>query len=670
MKLFPVILLSSLVISHSSFAAQRRPNVIVFLVDDMGWMDCGAYGSQYYETPRIDAFAKQGMRFTDAYAQPLCSPSRASILTGKHSARHGILTASGHRPPRPSGYNYMPTQASSNVPVISPESKNYLDPADYTLAEALRDAGYRTAHIGKWHLGLTSEYRPDKHGFDVTFHCAPDPGPPGGYFSPYGVSPTGNPTGKSHVGNITDGPPGEYIVDRQADEAIKFIRSSKDRPFFLNLWCYGVHGPWGHKVEYTKYFAKKKDPRGFQGNPIMASMLKSVDECFGRILDELDKQGLTDNTIIIFYSDNGGNVHSNVPGTGKTEKAEKHKSEFLADWRKWAGDRPPTDNSPLRNGKGTLYEGGTRVPMIWAWKDHIAPGTVSDAIVGHIDIYPTLLDLIGLKKKTSQIIDGVSIAPVLTGKGNINRNAFFIYFPFRHTDGDVTVRSGNYKLIRSYLPGVPLQLYNLRSDIGETKNLADQMPDKVKELGAMIDKFLTDTGALVPKPNPAYKPRPTAPTVAADPAAGLVPKGCKLSLVAGALRMEADGRTPFLGTAQLGKFTGPFTLKLRARSTAGGTGKVQWKLTTQDEFPKTGQVVEFNLPAGAEWQDVTVAVPIQGQASPVEIQSIKYFNADATKPVRVWNFANVKKAGQSAVVPKAFGTKAKYNRNILRACLP
>jgi len=654
MKNTLAVLVFSCSLFGSSFAAPQRPNIVLFLVDDMGWMDCGAYGSQYYETPHIDAFAKQAMRFTDAYAQPLCSPTRASILTGKHSTRHGILTASGHRPPQPPGYRFLPEKAPPNQPMIFPESKNYLDPVEYTLAEALRDAGYRTAHIGKWHLGLTAEYRPDKQGFDVTFECAPDPGPPS-YFSPYGVSPTGKPSGQNRVGNITDGPPGEYIVDRQADEAVKFIRASKDRPFFLNLWCYGVHGPWGHKVEYTQYFAKKKDPRGFQGNPIMASMLKSVDDCFGRILDELDKLGLTDNTIIIFYSDNGGNVHSNVPGTGKTQKAEKTKSEFLADWRKWAGDRGPTDNSPLRNGKGSIYEGGIRVPMMWAWKGHIPPGTVSDAIVGHIDIYPTILDLLGLKKRPDQIMDGISIAPVLTAKGNITRNEFFIFSPFRHTEGDVCVRSGDFKLIRSFLPDVPRQLYNLRTDIGETKNLADQMPDKVRELDAMIDRFLAQTGALVPKPNPAYKPRPGAPATG-DPTTGLVPKNCKISLVDGAMRMEATGNAPFLGTAQLGKYTGPLTLKLRARSAAGGTGKVQWKLTTQNEFPKTGQTVEFNLPAGADWQDLTVALPIQGSPSPlrlylpadkspVEIQSIQYFAADGTKPVRAWNFSNARKPG-------------------------
>jgi arylsulfatase A-like enzyme len=310
-----VLLLASLSALAQERPAQtaRRPNIVLFLADDMGWIDCGAYGSKYYETPNIDRFATRSMRFTDAYAQPLCSPTRASILSGKYSARHGITSATGHQPPQPADFKFLPESAPPNQAVLVPQSKNYLEPGEITLAETLHAAGYRTAHIGKWHLGLTKPYWPEQQGFDFAFHCHPDPGPPGFYFSPYNVKPDGESRGQTRVGTITDGPQGEYIVDRLADEAVKFIDANRDRPFFLNLWNYGVHGPWGHKEQYTRAFANKKDPRGLQGNPIMASMLKSVDECFGRILDALDRNGLTDNTIVIFNSDNGGNTHSNTP---------------------------------------------------------------------------------------------------------------------------------------------------------------------------------------------------------------------------------------------------------------------------------------------------------------------------------------------------------------------
>ena len=415
-----VALLLLFALSPSLFAA--KPNVVLFLVDDMGWMDSGAYGSKYYETPNIDRFATRAMRFTNAYSQPLCSPTRASLLTGQYSARHKITSATGHQPPQAVDHQVLPETAPPNSPMLLPESKNYLEPSQITLAEALKSAGYRTAHIGKWHLGLTQPHWPEQQGFDVAFHCHPDPGPPGNYFSPYGVMPDGVANAKSKVGTITDGPEGEYIVDRQAAEAVKFIQSSKDAPFFLNLWCYGVHGPWGHKEEYTKAFMNKKDPSGRQGNPIMASMLKSVDECFGRILTELDKQGLTDNTIVIFTSDNGGNTHSNITTEGKKSANE--------DWQKWAGTQPPTMNTPLRDGKGTLYEGGTRVPMMWSWAGKIAPGSITPTVVGPIDVYPTVIDLLGIAKPEKQTFDGVSYANVLKGEGALRHGLLVVVEKF------------------------------------------------------------------------------------------------------------------------------------------------------------------------------------------------------------------------------------------------
>jgi arylsulfatase A-like enzyme len=611
----------SVVSCVTSFAEAKRPNVIVFLVDDMGWMDCGAYGSKYYETPNIDRFATRAMRFTNAYAQPLCSPTRASLLTGKYSARHGITSASGHQPPQPPGHKFLPDSVGPNQPMLTPESKNYMEPSEYTLAEALRDAGYRTAHIGKWHLGLTQPYWPEQQGFDVAFHCHPDPGPPGNYFSPYGVALDGKPGGKNKVGTITDGPPGEYIVDRLADEAVRFITENKDRPFFLNLWNYGVHGPWGHKEEYTKAFASKKDPRGVQGNPIMASMLRSVDECFGRILDALEKQGLADNTIIVFNSDNGGNAHSNVPDTAKTAKAEKTKSEFLADWRKWAGNQPPTINTPLRDGKGTLYEGGTRVPLMWAWAGHIKPGATSDAIVGHIDLYPTLLDMAGIARPAQQKMDGVSYARVLKSEGELERKAFFNYFPHGGSPGragGVWVRSGDWKLIRWFgvAPGdeARYELYNLRDDVSEAKNLAAAEPARVRDLDALIDNFLVETGATYPRPNPAYKPTTAKPgkpgAVAADLLEGWKARQCEAFVKDGALTMTGTGKAgaAFLGHA-MGKTTGPVTVKFRVRSAAGGAGKVEWMGdAAAGADPKS---VAFNVAAG-DWQEVSVEVPAEG----------------------------------------------------------
>jgi arylsulfatase A-like enzyme len=638
----------------TAHAAADKPNVILFLVDDMGWMDCGAYGSQYYETPRMDAFAKTAMRFTNAYAQPLCSPSRASLLSGQYDSRHGITTASGHQPPQEPGHKFLPDTAPPTQPMLLPESKNYLEPSQITLAETLHSAGYRTAHIGKWHLGLTKPYWPEEQGFDVAFHCHPDPGPPGSYFSPYGVKPDGVATSKNRIGTITDGPDGEYIVDRLADEAVKFIDGSREKPFFLNLWCYGVHGPWGHKEAYTKAFMTKKDPSGRQGNPIMASMLKSVDECFGRILDELQKQGIAENTIVIFNSDNGGNTHSNVPGYSKTEKAEEGgKSTALADGRKWAGDQPPTMNTPLRDGKGTLYEGGTRVPLMWSWAGKIKPGTTSEAVVGHIDLYPTLLDLLGLKKPDAQILDGVSYAKVLKSEGTLERKAFFNYHPHAGANhaGGVWARSGDWKLLRWFGNPNTHELYNLREDISEKNDLAAKMPEKVKELDALIDQFLADTGATYPRPNPAYNPsaapaarkKPAAGPASDDPLAGWKERGCKAVPADGILTMTGTGKSSaaFLGRG-MGRLSGPAVVKLKVRSSVGGAGKIEcYPKGAADSTGMTSS--SFEVKPG-DWQEVTIDLTAEGVLGTLRL----YLPATSDRPMEIDSIElkPVKGAGQ------------------------
>ena len=627
-------------------AAESKPNVVLFLVDDMGWMDCGVYGSEYYESPNMDRFAEQAMRFSDAYAVPLCSPTRASILTGQYSSRHRITSASGHRPPADPNASPYPERASPVRPLIYAESKNYLDPKLVTLAEVLQEAGYRTGHFGKWHLGLVPEYWPQQQGFETTWHCAPDPGPPN-YFSPYGVYADGLPAGQHKVGNITDGPDGEHITDRLTDEAIKFIEAHRDEPFYLNLWQYSVHGPWQHKEEYTAKFAKKTDPRGQQRNPVMASMLKNVDDSLGRVLDKLDDLKLTDNTLFIFYSDNGGNAHSWRADDLKVQnlKPSHPLYETVQSYRKWAGPEAPTNNAPLREGKGRIYEGGQRVPLMVRWPGKIKPGSTSDAVVGPIDLYPTILDALDLKKPAGHVVDGLSFLPVLTQTGRLQREAFFTWFP--HLIPAASVRQGDWKLIRRFEPhrDYPdlLELYNLKEDIGETENLAARMPDRVAQLNALIDGFIQDTGALAPKPNPAYvEPKPR------DPTTGLVPRMCKITLVDGALRVEADGPTPFLGTGQV-RHAGPMTLKLRARSTAGGSGSVRWKTADQDDFPAEGQLVEYTLATGDDWQEITVDLPTEGRigiirlylparSAAVQIESIEFCPAGSGRPISAWNF--------------------------------
>ena len=656
----------------------RKPNIVLFLVDDMGWMDSTPYGSKYYETPNMKRLEGQSMRFTDAYAVPLCSPTRASILSGQYSARHRVTSASGHRPAARASASAYPAKASPNQRLIYANSKNYLDLDLVTLAEVLCSADYRTGHFGKWHLGLSQEHWPEQHGFEVAFHAEPSPGPRS-YFSPYGVHKSGEPSSKHHVGTITDGAKGEYITDRLTDEALRFVEDNKDEPFFLNFWHFAVHGPWGHKEELTKQFAKKTDPRGQQRNPIMASMLKSVDESLGRVVNKLDELGLADNTLFIFYSDNGGNTHSNVPGSRQIQniKPGHPRWEFVQDWKKWAGDQPPTNNAPLREGKGRIYEGGQRVPLMVRWPGQIKPGSISDSIVGPIDLYPTILEAAGLNQPEGHVVDGESLIPILKQTGELKRQAYFTWFP--HLVPAVSVREGDWKLIRRFeshakYPEVR-ELYNLKEDIGETRNLASRSPGRVKELDALIDQFVKDTGALYPKPNPDFNVAAPAKPDSSDSITGLVARKCKVVKTEGAIRVTGEGRLPFLGTGQV-KFNGPLTLKLRARSTTGGKGRVQWKTSSQKTFPKSAQVVTYDLPAGTKWQDVTVQLPIRGKASvirlylpaekaAVEVQSIQFLNKAGRK--KAWDFAVLPappgRMSEDKAAAKLVGIGAKLRRD-------
>jgi len=478
--------------------SERRPNVVLFVVDDMGWTDSGAYGSAYYETPNIDALARAGTMFTDAYAaSPLCSPTRASLLTGKYPARLGVTAPDGHLH-GPDDLPPYPESAPPNRRMISPQSRRHLPPGEPTLAATLRDAGYRTGHFGKWHLGAPERHWPERRGFDVALHGVPDPGPPrpNGYWSPYSF----------RKGTITPGRDGEYLTDRLGEEAARFVADSADRPFFLNLWHFAVHGPWDHREEHTRELAARRDPRGVQGNPIMASMLRSVDESLGRVLAALRDNGLTENTIVVLTSDHGGNVRSNLPGYWRAMGQDERRRE---DWLRWADGLAPTSNAPLRDGKGSLYEGGVRVPLIVAWPAGARAGVTTADPVMSADLFPTLVDLLGLPAPEGGRFDGTSFAGVLAGGAGPQRECIFNFQPNDKAAlrPAASVRRGRWKLIRWLTPGSEpaRELYDLEADIGETRDMAGEEGALADELDALIDGFFEDTGALLPIPNPAYE---------------------------------------------------------------------------------------------------------------------------------------------------------------------
>lgn len=462
---------------------QSTPNIVFILADDLGWSDTSVYGSTYYKTPNIDRLAQNGLRFTNAYAaNPLCSPTRASIMTGLYPGRIGITAPACHLP-KATLEAHLAAKAQPWHKTIVPVSATRLPTTYPTLAKTLREAGYATGHFGKWHLGPTP-YSPLEHGFDVDIPHYPGPGPAGSYLGPWKFPPALKFTGQD----------GEHIEDRMAREAVDFIRAHKDKSFYLNYWAFSVHGPWDAKEDLVRTYRDKADPTSPQRNPVYAAMIHSLDDAVGTLVKTLDELKLTERTIIIFFSDNGG-VHW---------LDERMKEQFKL-------ETPPTSNTPLRGGKATLYEGGTREPCIVVWPGRTKPGSTTDALLSSVDFYPTLLEMVGVKAKAGQKFDGVSQVPAFLGT-DAPRKTTFCFFPHNiQVTGSlpgVWVRQGHWKLIRFFHDNDNhshrYELYDLAKDIGETQNLAEQKPEVVRELDALITQHLEETKSLLPKPNPAY----------------------------------------------------------------------------------------------------------------------------------------------------------------------
>ena len=430
-------------------AADGRPNVIVVLVDDMGWQDLSCQGSDFFATPHVDRLAASGMRFTSGYsACTVCSPTRAALLTGQYPARlHLTDWIAGHERPH----------ARLRIPAWTKQLP--LEPV--TVAERLRAQGYATASIGKWHLGGPG-FAPERQGFDA--NCGgTDKGQPPSYFSPYGIA------------TLPDGPAGEYLTDREAAEAVAFIEAHRDRPFFLYLPHHGVHTPIQAKPAVAARYAAKRPgiPRKLAA---YAAMVESVDDALGTMLGTLDRLGIRDRTAIIFTSDNGGQASI-------------------------------TDMGPLRAGKGSAYEAGVRVPFIVSWPGVTRPGTTSDVPVITPDIPATILDLTGAGPEPGQPLDGASLAGLLRG-GSLARDAIFWHYPHYHPGGATpysAIRSGPWRLVHFYENDRD-ELYDLAADPGETTDLAATRTDTARELRQALDAWLTSVGAQRPTPNPAFDP--------------------------------------------------------------------------------------------------------------------------------------------------------------------
>ncbi|MHC4179369.1 MAG: sulfatase [Planctomycetota bacterium] len=457
--------------------AKQPINFVIILVDDLGWMDLTCQGSKYFETPNVDRLAAQGMRFTNGYAAcAVCSPTRAAVQTGRYPARVGVTDwirarfQGGEIPA--DGKNPTEYVGGRNRPLLCPPNPLFMELDELTLAEALKPAGYVSCHIGKWHLGQQDQF-PEKQGYDEN-HGGCDLGQPPNYFDPYGSK-------RKHyeIPNLPPRRKGEYLTDREADEAVAFIRANQDRPFFLNMCHYCVHTPLQAKKDVTaKYEAK---PKTNQKNPVYAAMVESVDDAAGKIMAALDDLGLADRTVVIFTSDNGGLI---------------------------GGRMAPTDNAPLRSGKGFPYEGGIRVPLVVRWPGVVRAGSTCDVPVTSVDFFPTLLEIAGVPLPEDRAIDGVSLVPVLKQTGVLRRDAIYWHFPhYRGGLGPYSIiRRGDWKLIRRYESG-RRELYNLAKDLSETTDLSKEMPEKVRQLDEKLTAWLRSTGAKLPKPNPDHEPK-------------------------------------------------------------------------------------------------------------------------------------------------------------------
>ncbi|WP_417847697.1 sulfatase [Thalassoglobus sp.] len=448
--------------SLSPCEAAEKPNIVFFYIDDLGWADVGFMGSEFYETPNIDQLAAESMVFTDAYANaPNCAPSRACLMSGKYPPRHGIYTVGD---PRRGNHKHRKLEPIENETVLAEEF--------ITFAEALKTNGYTTATMGKWHLGKD----PTTQGFDINI-AGREWGSPsgGGYHSPY------------QYPNLSQKKAGEYLTNRLTDEACRFIESSKEKPFFLYLTHYAVHTPIQAEEKLIKKYDQKK-PGKHQKNSKYAAMVESVDNSVGEVMKKLNELSLTKNTIVIFYSDNGGHEGA-------------------------------TSNHPLRGAKGMLYEGGIREPFLCRWDGVTKPGSRCDEPIIGIDLYPTFLEMTGTAKPNDYELDGRSIVPLLKDpQSSLNREAIFWHFPcylqgkgdpqrgpFRTTPAGA-IRKGDWKLIEWFETG-HRELYNLREDLGETRNLMESRPEIANDLYQSLLAWREEVHAPIPRtPNPKYRP--------------------------------------------------------------------------------------------------------------------------------------------------------------------
>ncbi|MEQ9289494.1 MAG: sulfatase [Cyclobacteriaceae bacterium] len=569
---YPVYLLAIL-LAFSSCETKKK-NVIFILADDLGWKDLQCYGSDFYETPNIDALAASGVMFTNAYtASPLCSPTRASILTGQEPGRLRFTTPSGHV----KAEVLDPVETTSADPVhktATPETRTRLPNEYLTFAEVLKENGYATAFMGKWHLGR-EPYIPENQGFDTVVGGREHPGPPppGHFFAPWNCE------------TLPVVPEGTHVSDVLTDEAIKYMKEQKENPFLLCLWYYDVHAPFQAKQDLIDKYKGKLNKDHIQRSAIMGGMIETMDTNIGRVMASLKELGLDENTIVVFTSDNGGNMYDGPEGT------------------------VPTNNYPLRAGKGNNYEGGVRVPHIVKVPEITPRGLVSKVVTSTVDHYKTLLELLDIPFPENLLTDGVSYVDALKGK---EYERAPIYSTFCHNvvatgnRANISMRQGPWRLYKFYYDGPNqehrYELYNLDDDIGEKNNLAAHMPEKVTEMVAKLDAHAEEAEILLPQKNENYSGN------VAD--AWIGSEDTKISASNQGIHIESTGSNPSIETVYTPNITGKYKLNFEMKSSSSGSASVSWRSNGEKDYAVENSAV-FNAIHDGEWQSYSVEINLK-----------------------------------------------------------
>ncbi|AHM61151.1 N-acetylgalactosamine-6-sulfatase [Flammeovirgaceae bacterium 311] len=581
--LMVLLMPTSLVVAQSKKTAEQKKkyNVLFILIDDMGWKDLSCYGSDFYESPNIDEFAESAMLFTSAYAaSPLCSPTRASILTGQDPGRLRFTLPNGHERKEV----LDPAETYTDAPhfrVATPQTRTRL-PNDYlTFPEVLKENGYQTALMGKWHLGM-APYIPENQGFDVVVGGREQGWPPGPgyYFPPWNIE------------TLPKAPEGTHIGDLVTDKAIDFIRENRSNPFLLCLWYYDVHGPFQTKKKYEEYYASKLSPEHIQRNPLMGGMVSVLDDNVGRVLNAVKDLELEDETIVIFTSDNGGDMYD------------------------YPNQKLPTYNYPLRSGKANNYEGGVRVPMIVRVPGMTKAGSISPVLTSSVDHYMSILELLNIPLPENFVTDGQSYIPALKGK-KYQREPFYSTFyhniPPTGNRPNISMREGPYKLYKFFYDGENLQhryeLYNIQEDIGEHHNLIEQKPKVFRKMAKQLEAYEKEVDLLQPQINKNYAGHTVGDWQGSD--------STKISISQKVLHISATG-IPEIKTVMVPMVEkDTIVLEFEMKSNGSGKGEVTYTQRVGKEVIKEKSLFE---PAhNQDWQTYQVKLLLKGMLTDFSI---------------------------------------------------